>query len=109
MKKAFRIKKATEIEHVMQNGSVVRNKHLKVFKKENHDNRHFRFAVSVPKKYGNAVERNKMKRRIRMIVSQQTIKQTDDFFVVIHPAAKALDFESLKQVLEKALTKLSIR
>ncbi len=109
MKKAFRIKKAAEIEHVMKTGSVVRNKYLSLFKKENHELRHFRFAISVPKKYGNAVERNTMKRRIRMIVSQQTIEALNDFFIVIHPPAKSLSFERLKKVLEQSMTKLELR
>ena len=108
MKKAFRIKKSSEIEAVMKAQNVSRNRYLRVYKKENHDNLHFRFALSVPKRFGNAVERNKIKRRLRMIVSQQSIKGTDDFFIVVQPNVKHLSFKELTQNLSQLLAKAKI-
>lgn len=105
MKKALRIKKTSEIEAVMKARDVVRNKHFKIFKKENHDKRHFRIAFSVPKRYGNAVERNIMKRRLRMIVSNVDIDSRYDVFIVVDPKSKELSFETLKESLRYLLQK----
>ena len=55
MKKQFRIKKTEEIETVLKERKIVSGKNFVVYKKENHENTHYRFALSVPKKFGNAV------------------------------------------------------
>ena len=108
MKKALRIKSTRDIEAVLKGRDVVRNNHFKVYKRKNHGQRHFRVAFSVPKKYGNAVERNTMKRRLRMIVSSLNIKNPFDIFIIVNPHAKGIDYETITKEIQYLLTKAKI-
>ena len=103
MKKAYRVKKSSEIEKILKKRQSVGNKYFVVYKNENHEVSHFRFAVSVSKKYGNAVERNKIKRHVREIVAHNNINGQFDFFIVVKIPVKDLSFQERKNQLEKLL------
>ena len=108
MEKAYRIKKNTEIEAVIRQKTSVGNNHFVVYQAENPQNEHFRFAISVSKKYGTAVERNKIKRRIREIVRLVILSSRNDILVVVKPAAIELDFASIKDELMKLFARAKI-
>ncbi len=108
VKKAFRIKSTRDIEAVLKGRDVVRNNHFKVYKRKNHGQRHFRVAFSVPKKYGNAVERNKMKRRLRMIVSSLNIQTPFDVFIIVNPNTKGMSYDTIAKELTQLLKKTKI-
>lgn len=96
MKKEYRVKKGSDIEAIIKRRKSTGNRYFVVYKKKNHGQTHFRFAVSVPKKYGNAVQRNKIKRQIREIISKLDIQPEYDVFVVIKKQANTLDFQAIK-------------
>ena len=108
MKKEYRVKKSSEIEMIVKHRQSKANKHFVVYKKENHDNTHFRFAVSVSKKYGNAVERNKIKRQVREIVSKFDIIKIFDVFVVVRVTSKELSFREINDSITSLVKKLNI-
>lgn len=108
MKKKFRIKKSQEIQKVIQAKITVGNRYFILYYMKNHDYDHFRCALSVPKKYGNAVERNLLKRRIREIVRANTFKNEYDFFIVARTNAKSLKFSDIKENLEKLFAQANI-
>ena len=108
MKKEYRVKKSSEIEMIVKYRQSRANKHFVIYKKENHDNTHFRFAVSVPKKYGNAVERNKIKRQVREIISKLDIIEVFDVFVVIRKDSKGITFKEIQQSIKSLTSKLEI-
>jgi len=101
MKKEYRIKKSSEIDAIFKNKKAKNNQWYGVYQKQNENKEHFRFAVSIGKKYGNAVERNLSKRRIRMIVAEfsNQFKQNTDFVIVIKPTSKALTFQEMRETL----------
>ena len=86
MKKEYRVKKGKEIEMIVKRRQSVGNKNFVLYKKENHENKHFRFAVSVSKKFGNAVKRNKIKRQVREVVSKHDnelfLKADNNYFII---------------------------
>ncbi len=96
MKKEYRVKKSSEIEMIIRKRQSRGNKYFVLYKNENHDISHFRYAVSVSKKFGNAVERNKIKRRVRDIISHSEINDQYDIFVVVKNDARSLDFTEIK-------------
>lgn len=87
---------------------MVKNPYFRLYKRENHDLPHFRFAVSVSKKYGKAHERNKVKRQIRAIVAAQTIRKSIDFLIVVSPQTKSLSFAAMQEALCSLLARHNI-
>lgn len=108
MKKEYRIKKNNEIQQLMKNKATVGNGYFVLYYQKNHENKNFRYALSVPKKFGNAVNRNLMKRRIREIIKVNLFKPDQDFFVVAKPKASNLSFGEIKKLLENLFAKAKI-
>ena len=74
MKKAYRVKKSQEIEQILKEKKYRSSTAFSIYQKKQTETIHFRYAISVGKKLGNAVERNRLKRQIRAIV-RETMKQ----------------------------------
>jgi len=108
VKKEYRVKKSGEIEMIVKHKQSRANKYFVIYKKENHDNTHFRFAVSVSKKYGNAVERNKIKRQVREIISKLDIIDIFDVFVVVRVSSKGISFKDINNSITSLVKKLNI-
>ena len=108
MKKEYRVKKSSEIEMIVKYRQSRANKLFVIYKKENHENNHFRFAVSVSKKYGNAVERNRIKRQVREIISKMDIIDIYDVFVVVRKDSKGTTFQEIKEAISSLIIKLKI-
>ena len=70
MKKEYRIKKNIEIENILKGRAKTGNKNYIIYIKENSEANHFRLAMSVSKKIGNAVVRNRSKRLIKQVFLQ---------------------------------------
>jgi ribonuclease P protein component len=69
---------------------------------------HSRYGLSVSKKVGNAVTRNRLKRRLREINRMESIKSGWDIVYIIRPAAAEASFSSLKRSVETLLIKADI-
>lgn len=108
MEKAYRVKKNTEIEKIIHKKDSVGDGFFVIYKSENSKTGHFRFAVSVSKKFGIAVERNLVKRRIREIVAAAEFQERFDFLIVVKPAANRLDFQEIKNDLSKLFARAKI-
>ncbi|XMB71563.1 ribonuclease P protein component [Mycoplasmatota bacterium WC30] len=108
MKKEYRIKKSSEIQRVMKNKKTVGNSYFILYHQKNHENKNFRYALSVPKKYGNAVHRNLMKRRMREIIKVNTFDSTINFFIVAKQKSRGLSFAEIKKLLENLFAQAKI-
>lgn len=108
MKKEYRVKKSSDIEMIIKQRISTGNKYFVVYKRKNHENTHFKAAVSVSKKYGNAVKRNKIKRQVREIVSKLDILPNFDIFIVVKNNANQLGFSEIKKSLETLIKKQNI-
>ena len=67
-----------------------------------------RYGLSVSKKVGNAVVRNRLKRRLREISKIVSIQPGWDIVYILRPAAAEASFSSLKKSVETLLTKSDI-
>ena len=65
MKKAYRIKKEREFQHVYHHAQTYANRQLVLYVYPKPEQAHFRVGLSVGKRIGNAVMRNKVKRYLR--------------------------------------------
>ncbi len=83
MKKEYRIKQSKEIETILRKKQSSGNKHYIIYVTKNHETKHFRLAMSVSKKIGNAVVRNRLKRQIKNIIQQNSehIKNYNIFII----------------------------
>ena len=108
MKKEYRVKKGSEIESIMRKRQSTGNRFFVVYKKENHENEHFRAAISVSKKFGNAVKRNKIKRQVRVVVSSLDVSPKNDLFIVIKNNANTLEFDDIKKQITILIKKQNI-
>ena len=69
MKKQERVKSNIEFNNIINKGKKINNSFFTVFYMKSKD-ANPRFGVSVPKRVGNAVIRNKLKRQTREIINQ---------------------------------------
>ncbi|MBM7716805.1 ribonuclease P protein component [Siminovitchia sp. FSL H7-0308] len=105
MKKTFRIKKNTEFQAVFRKGASVANRQFVVYILEKKDQGHFRIGLSVSKKIGNAVTRNRIKRYIRQFFqeNQTRVSPMKDYVIIARKPAAEMDYHSIKKSLEHVL------
>ena len=110
MKKQYRVKKNQEIEEILANKKSAYNPYFSIYKMNNPKTSHFRYAISVGKKIGNAVTRNHLKRRIRAALQILNIPLDNnvDIFIIARPKANELEFNDLVKQIEFLLIKLHI-
>ena len=64
-----------------------------------------RYGISVSKRIGKAVVRNRVKRRLREILRVTPLKPGWDIVFIARPAAASVDYVSLKRAAEGLLTR----
>lgn len=108
MKKEYRIKKQQEMDKIFKTSKRFKSdNYMLVYSKTNEE--HFRFAISIGSKFGNAVERNKIKRQIRAIISKnkQCLKNYL-FIIVVKPRQEKQNFIQIENELINILKKTKI-
>lgn len=95
MKVLNRIKKNVEFNKVIDEGQVIKADSVAIYFLENKLG-YTRIGISIPKKSGNAVVRNKMRRQIRAIIASDVSLDKGVDLVII--ARKKYDIENFKQV-----------
>ncbi|WP_090240409.1 ribonuclease P protein component [Lentibacillus halodurans] len=107
MKKRYRIKDNTEFQHVFKNGKSFANRQLVLYYIERPDQQHFRIGLSVGKKIGNAVIRNRIKRYLRQAFQELEgkIKPSSDIIIIARNPTKQMNFHQVKKSLIHLLSK----
>lgn len=88
MKKAYRVKNSKEFQRLLQSGKSFANRELVIYYMEKPDQPHFRIGISVGKRLGNAVTRNRIKRCIReafLQLEEQIIPEIDIIVIARKP------------------------
>lgn len=108
MKKEYRIKKNEEFQTIIRKKQSVANKKFVIYYKDNEE--HLRVGISVSKKLGNAVVRNKTKRQVRMMV-QQVFDKTKkrDFIIIVRNKYLFDSFENNQNDLKYLYNKINKR
>lgn len=104
MNKRQRIKKNEEFQKVFKKGKSFANRQFVVYCMRQ-EQPEFRIGLSVGKKVGNAVARNKVKRYIRQVFLElkHDLKQDMDYVIIARTQAASLDFHETKKSLEHVL------
>ncbi|MGP4081284.1 ribonuclease P protein component [Pseudalkalibacillus sp. R45] len=101
MKKKYRIKKNEEFQAVFRKGESFANRQFVIYYLRKPDQDYFRLGLSVSKKIGNAVTRNRIKRLVREAFHEleENIKDSYDYVIIARKPTSSMDFHEVKSSL----------
>lgn len=103
MNRKYSLKKNEEIKKVLDYQRKKISGAVTIYIKPQENPGLFKLAISVPKKLGNAVQRNKVKRRIREIIRLFILKPGMDYFILVKPSAKEYTYQALEKHIYECL------
>ncbi|MDW0116469.1 ribonuclease P protein component [Sporosarcina thermotolerans] len=105
MKKRQRVKKNEDFQKVFKKGKSVANRQFVIYSYIKEEQPEFRIGLSVGKKLGNAVTRNRIKRYIRQafLEMKEELKNDRDYVIIARHQAANLDFHETKKSLQHVL------
>lgn len=108
MKKSYRVKKNQDFQALFDAGKSAANRKFVVYHLPR-GQAHYRLGLSVSKRLGNAVTRNRIKRRLRHIVKElENQLETQDFVIICRQGVQELDYQEMKKNLIHVLTRAHI-
>ncbi|MCY7910059.1 ribonuclease P protein component [Bacillus inaquosorum] len=109
MKKRNRLKKNEDFQKVFKQGTSVANRQFVLYTLDQSENDELRVGLSVSKKIGNAVMRNRIKRLIRQafLEEKERLKEKDYIIIARKPASQ-LTYEETKKSLQHLFRKSSL-
>ncbi len=98
MRKLYIVKKEQDFEKIIKNGYCLKNKYYVIHGLEN-NLPYSRYGISVSKKLGNAVFRNKYKRKLRSIIDnyKKVYGNCEDYIIILRKEAIDKPFELLER------------
>ncbi|TWM22102.1 Ribonuclease P protein component [Bacillus paralicheniformis] len=107
MKKRNRLKKNEDFQKVFKKGKSMANRQYVLYVLHQPEAKEFRVGLSVSKKIGNAVVRNRVKRLIRQVIQEERdlLKQENDYIIIARKPAADLSYEETKKSLQHLFRK----
>jgi len=106
MKKINIVKEKKDFDNAFKLKNQYTSKYTYIYIKDN-DQKKYRFGICVSKKIGNAVTRNKYKRRIKDIIDKSKLQFEDkDYIIVLKKSAKDAEYLDLKEDLLKSFKEI---
>ena len=106
MKVLNRIKKNAEFNKVIDEGKLIKSDSLSLYFLENNLG-YTRIGISIPKKSGKAVVRNKMKRQIRAIIAQDVkFDKSIDYILIARKQYDVNQFEKIRSDIKYLIEKV---
>lgn len=107
MKKINIIKKSEQFQKIIKNNKSFRSKYFYIYL-ERHEESIYHFGLSVGKKIGNAVRRNKVKRQLKEIISENDYQKNFDCIIIVRREINNYSFSEIKNDLTESFKKLKI-
>lgn len=109
MKKRNRLKKNEDFQKVFKYGTSVANRQFVLYTLDQPENDELRVGLSVSKKIGNAVMRNRIKRLIRQVFLEEKERLKEkDYIIIARKPASQLTYEETKKSLQHLFRKSSL-
>ncbi len=104
MKKYEIVKEHKEFDNIIHTGSYLKSKYVYIYNKDN-NLKISRFGIAVGKKVGNAVIRNLMKRRYRMIINnnKNIFKKGKDYIIIVKRSAVDASYKTINDDIVKLI------
>ncbi len=108
MRKLYVVKHQHDFDRIITKNNFIKSNYFVIYQ-ENNDLKYDCFGISVGKKLGNAVYRNKMKRRIRNIIDiyRKDYNNQKNYIIILRNKGKDVDFNELKEDLINLLLKIN--
>ena len=106
MKKINIIKKNEEFEKIIKNRTQYKNNYLNIYIRKNNIGKDM-FGISVTKKTGIAVIRNKIKRQIKSIIDKyDKFTSNYDYIIITKPKIVELNYKELNDIITILLDRI---
>lgn len=107
MKKKNIIRKNTEFTRIIKNSESFKYKDYIIYN-EMLNSGNYKFGISVSKKIGNAVTRNKLKRQIKSIIDAKSYEKSFNCIIILRKGILKKDFSLMQKELYDAFIILNI-
>lgn len=109
MEKKYRLRKRREFNYTYKKGKSLANQCLVLVYRKNGQNL-TRVGFSISKRYGNAVERNKIKRRLKEIYRKklEDIRPGYDLIFIVRIGARGASFTRLENQMDNLLKRAGL-
>ena len=107
MKKKNVLKRNIDFDRIIRNNKAFRYKDYIIYL-ERTDNEEYHFGLSVGKKVGNAVTRNRVKRQLRSIIDEKNYQKGLNCIIIVKKGILDKSFNDMKVELFEAFNKLHI-
>lgn len=98
MKKYEVVKKNDDFNDIINTGKCLKSHFFNIYYKDG-DFNYPRFGIAVSKKYGNAVERNKVKRQIRSLIdhNKNLFSNGKNYIIMVRKGVKGITYSKMEQ------------
>lgn len=107
MKKINILKKNLDFDRIIKNNKPFRYKDYVIYL-ERDTNEVYKFGLSVGKKIGNAVTRNKYKRRLKNIIDEKNYQNNFNCIIIVGKGILSRSFDEMRENLFKAFEILKL-
>ena len=107
MRKNYRIRKSQEFSEIIKNKHFYSSSVMTIYVREKKEDV-CRIGISVKKKIGNAVVRNKLKRQLRSIISKNDYQNNFNCIIILGKGILAKNYQQMDNNLQDAFKKLNI-
>ena len=108
MKKINILKENYDFERIIKNNKSYKNNYCFIYIEDKSNNEPYKFGISVSKKIGNAVTRNKYKRKIKSILDKNEYKRSFNCILILRKSVLDSSYSEIENSINNDLKKLNL-
>lgn len=105
MKKINIVKKNTDFSRIIHSCKYIKNDLFIIYIERNNELKNYHFGISVSKKVGNAVTRNKIKRQIKNIIDKFYYQNNFNCIIIVKKNIVFSNYQEIQKQLVSLLKK----